>query len=92
MTPMIPDAQLDALADEFIALNLARHGINLLQFAINPDSYRNHYNLRQRHDRQEQLQERRQAKGMTGRVDERLKHTRHPRSRGKSDFTRRASA
>lgn len=88
MTPMIPDAQLDALADEFIALNLARHGINLQQFVISPDSYRNHYNLRARHD----LQERRQAKGQTGRVDEPLKHTRHPRSRGKSDFTRRASA
>lgn len=81
MTPMIPDAQFDALADEFIALNLARHGINLLQFIASPESYREHYNLR----------DRRQVKGMTGRVDEPLKHTRHPRTRGKSDFTRRAS-
>lgn len=92
MTPMIPDAQLDALADEFIALNLARYGINLLQFVTSPAHYREHYNLRERHDQQDRLQDRRQAKGQTGRVDEPLKHTRHPRSRGKADFRRRASA
>lgn len=87
MTLMIPDAQLDALADEFIRLNLARAGINLEQFIRSPQSYREHYDLRTQHD----LAERRQTKAATGRVDEPLKHTRHPRSRGKSDFTRRAS-
>jgi hypothetical protein len=87
MTLMIPDAQLDALADEFIRLNLPRAGVNLEQFIRSPQSYREHYDLRTQHD----LAERRQPKATTGRVDEPLKHTRYKRQRGKSDFTRRAN-
>lgn len=79
MTRMISDELLEAMADEFVALKLNRHGFTLELFINAPQLCRDLASLKK---------EKAQAK--TGRVDERMKHNRYPRSRTKADFTRRA--
>lgn len=79
MTLMISDALLDALADEFVALKLNRHGFTLEQFINAPQLCRDMASLREQ-----------KARAKTGRVDDPMKHRRYPRSRSKSDFRRRA--
>lgn len=81
MTIMISDEMLEKMADEFVALKLNHHGFTLEQFINAPQICRDLASLKK---------EKAQAK--TGRVDERMKHNRHPRSRSKADFTRRVQS
>lgn len=78
MTLLINDALLEQLADEFVALKLNRHGINLLQFINAPGMCRDLALLREQ-----------KARAKTGRVDVPMKHKRYPRSRTAADFRRR---
>ena len=77
---LIPDAQLDAMADEFQALRLDLHGITLDQFINAPAICRDLAAERNR----------RSIKAATGRADEPMKHNRYNRNSNKSNFAKRS--
>lgn len=76
---LIPDEQLEAMADEFQKLRLDLHGITLDQFINAPGICRDVAAERLR----------RKITAATGRADEPMKHKRFSRNPHKSDFNKR---
>ncbi|WP_428242991.1 hypothetical protein [Gynuella sp.] len=65
---MLTDELLETLADEFVELELSKHGISLPQFLLNPARFR------------EQAKDKHTQRTGAA-VDERMFHLRHPRRR-----------
>lgn len=81
---LIPDAQLEALADEFIALRLDLHAITLDQFINCPQLCRALALEKSAAER-----ERRSIRVASGKADDPMKHHRYPRNASKSNFEKR---